>query len=336
MELAPPHAREVLVRLHASGVCHSDWNAVDGTAPTRCPAVLGHEGAGVVEAVGGDVTRVRVGDHVALSWAPSCGVCAECLRDLPWLCSTAWPAMATGGLLDGTTRLSRDGEPVFHYSFLSTFAEACVVPRALLRSDSRRRSLRDRRSRRLRGDDGSGRGLAHRRRASGRPRRRDRVRWGGTLCSDGRRCGGGRAGGRSGRHGGEARGGEGLRRNGRGRLGRHGGGDRGGSPGGERRRGRLCDRGDGAPGGDARRGALDSPPRSCRPDRHPTGGRRGAAAGVDDAPHGAPGAGVDLRLVEARARLPGDARTMARRSSAARPARHPSPPARPRSSEASS
>ncbi len=128
VELAPPHAREVLVRLHASGVCHSDWNAVDGTAPTRCPAVLGHEGAGVVEAVGGDVTRVRVGDHVALSWAPSCGVCTECLRDLPWLCSTAWPAMATGGLLDGTTRLSRDGEPVFHYSFLSTFAEACVVP----------------------------------------------------------------------------------------------------------------------------------------------------------------------------------------------------------------
>ncbi len=128
MELAPPQAREVLVRLHASGVCHSDWNAIDGTAPTRCPAVLGHEGAGVVEAVGGDVTRVRVGDHVALSWAPSCGVCTECLRDLPWLCSTAWPAMATGGLLDGTTRLSRDGEPVFHYSFLSTFAEACVVP----------------------------------------------------------------------------------------------------------------------------------------------------------------------------------------------------------------
>ena len=128
VELASPRTREVLVRLHASGVCHSDWNAVDGTAPTRCPAVLGHEGAGVVEAVGADVTRVRVGDHVALSWAPSCGVCTECLRDLPWLCSTAWPAMATGGLLDGTTRLTRNGESVFHYSFLSTFAEACVVP----------------------------------------------------------------------------------------------------------------------------------------------------------------------------------------------------------------
>ncbi len=128
LDLAPPGAHEVLVRLHASGVCHSDFNAIDGTAETRCPAVLGHEGAGVVEAVGAGVSRVAVGDHVALSWAPSCGECAECLRDLPQLCSTAWPAMGTGGLMDGTTRLSRNGEPVYHYSFLSTFAEACVVP----------------------------------------------------------------------------------------------------------------------------------------------------------------------------------------------------------------
>ena len=128
LDLAPPRREEVLVRLGASGVCHSDWNAVDGTSETRCPAVLGHEGAGVVEAIGDDVTRVRVGDHVALSWAPWCGECAECVRDLPQLCSTVWPAMATGGLMDGTTRLSRDGEPVHHYSFLSTFAEACVVP----------------------------------------------------------------------------------------------------------------------------------------------------------------------------------------------------------------
>ena len=129
LELAPPGSEEVLVRLRASGVCHSDYNAVDGTAETPCPAVLGHEGAGVVETVGERVTRVRPGDHVALSWAPSCGACEECLRDLPWLCSTARPAMAAGGLLDGTTRLSRDrGERIFHYSFLSTFAEACVVP----------------------------------------------------------------------------------------------------------------------------------------------------------------------------------------------------------------
>jgi Zn-dependent alcohol dehydrogenase len=129
LELAPPQAGEVLVRLHASGVCHSDWNAVDGTAETPCPAVLGHEGAGVVEAVGPGVRRVGPGDHVALSWAPSCGECAECLRELPQLCSTAWPAMGTGGLLDGTTRLSRPGGgSVFHYSFISSFAEACVLP----------------------------------------------------------------------------------------------------------------------------------------------------------------------------------------------------------------
>ncbi len=128
IELAEPGPGEVLVRLGASGVCHSDLNAVDGTAETRCPAVLGHEGAGVVEAVGAGVRRVSVGDHVALSWAPSCGECEECLRDLPHLCATAWPAMATGGLMDGTTRLSRRGEAVYHYSFLSTFAEACVVP----------------------------------------------------------------------------------------------------------------------------------------------------------------------------------------------------------------
>src|SRR5256885_3718953 len=112
----------------ASGVCHSDQNAIDGTAETRCPAVLGHEGAGVVEAVGAGVRRVAPGDHVALSWAPSCGECEECLRELPQLCSKAWPAMGEGGLLDGTTRLSRDGEPVYHYSFISSFAEACVLP----------------------------------------------------------------------------------------------------------------------------------------------------------------------------------------------------------------
>jgi Zn-dependent alcohol dehydrogenase len=128
LDLDEPGPGEVRVRLHASGVCHSDQNAIDGTSETRCPAVLGHEGAGVVEAVGPGVTRVALGDHVALSWAPSCGHCAECVRELPQLCSTAWPAMGEGGLLDGTTRLSRNGEPVYHYSFISSFAEATVLP----------------------------------------------------------------------------------------------------------------------------------------------------------------------------------------------------------------
>jgi len=127
LDLAPPRPGEVLVRLGASGVCRSDYNAVDGTTGTPFPVVLGHEGAGVVEAVGESVSRVAVGDRVALSWTPSCGNCEECYRDLPQLCSTIWPAMGAGGLLDETTRLSRGGETVYHYCFLSTFAEACVV-----------------------------------------------------------------------------------------------------------------------------------------------------------------------------------------------------------------
>ena len=128
VELAPPGPGEALVRLAASGVCHSDQNAIDGTAPTRCPAVLGHEGAGVVEEVGPGTSLVRPGDRVALSWAPYCGVCEQCLRELPQLCEAAWPAMEAGGLLDGSSRLSRDGATVYHYSLLSTFAEMAVVP----------------------------------------------------------------------------------------------------------------------------------------------------------------------------------------------------------------
>jgi Zn-dependent alcohol dehydrogenase len=127
LELAPPGAGEVRVRLAACGICHSDLNAMDGTAETRCPAVLGHEGAGVVEAAGPGV-ELAAGTRVALSWLPACGRCDECLRELPHLCTTAWSQMATGGLLDGTPRLARDGAPVYHYSFLSAFAERTVVP----------------------------------------------------------------------------------------------------------------------------------------------------------------------------------------------------------------
>jgi S-(hydroxymethyl)glutathione dehydrogenase / alcohol dehydrogenase len=128
LELDPPGPHEVLVRVGVSGVCRSDYNAIDGTAASPCPVVLGHEGAGVVEAVGPGVTRVQPGDHVALSWTPWCGECSECLRGLPQLCATIWPVMNEAGLLDGTSRLSRDGERIHHYCFLSTFAEATVVP----------------------------------------------------------------------------------------------------------------------------------------------------------------------------------------------------------------
>jgi Zn-dependent alcohol dehydrogenase len=128
LDLAPPGPDEVQVRLHASGVCSDDLNVLDGTVDVPSPLVPGHEGAGVVEALGEGVRDLAVGDHVALSWAPYCGRCDECLRDLPHLCSTAWPMMLQGGLLDGTTRLSFGGAVVHHYCFLSSFSERAVVP----------------------------------------------------------------------------------------------------------------------------------------------------------------------------------------------------------------
>ncbi len=128
LELDGPGPGEVRVRLHAAGVCSDDLNVLDGTVEVPCPVVPGHEGAGIVEELGAGVAGLAVGDHVALSWAPYCGHCQECLRDLPHLCSTAWPKMLTGGLLDGTTRLRFGGAVVHHYCFLSAFAESAVVP----------------------------------------------------------------------------------------------------------------------------------------------------------------------------------------------------------------
>lgn len=130
VDLAPPAPGEVCVRLHRSGVCHSDWNTVTGDTPSPLPAVLGHEGAGVVESVGEGVTTVAPGDHVVLSWLPACGRCGPCVGGRPSLCESASPALLAGTLLDGTTRLSLDGKPIHHYSFLSTFAESTVVPEA--------------------------------------------------------------------------------------------------------------------------------------------------------------------------------------------------------------
>jgi len=128
LELAEPGPGEVLVRLAASGVCSDDLNVLDGTVEVPCPVVPGHEGAGVVERLGEGVSTLRPGDHVALSWAPYCGRCEQCLRDLPHLCGTAWPLMLAGGMLDGTTRLEFGGATVHHYCFLSSFAERAVVP----------------------------------------------------------------------------------------------------------------------------------------------------------------------------------------------------------------
>jgi S-(hydroxymethyl)glutathione dehydrogenase / alcohol dehydrogenase len=121
-----PRAGEVLVRMAASGVCHSDLHTLDGTHPYPLPVVLGHEGAGVVEAIGPDVTGVRPGDHVLLSWVPYCGRCRMCARGRPNLCEDlAWADAGT--MMDGTVRFSVDGAPVHHYS-VSTFAQLSVVP----------------------------------------------------------------------------------------------------------------------------------------------------------------------------------------------------------------
>jgi S-(hydroxymethyl)glutathione dehydrogenase / alcohol dehydrogenase len=128
VELAPPGLGEVLVRLEACGVCHSDWNVISGATPNPLPAVLGHEGAGVVEEVGEGVEAVGPGDHVVLSWLPACGRCFYCRRGRPVLCDVAMADMFRGTLPGGALRLSRDGEPLYHYSYLSAFAERCVVP----------------------------------------------------------------------------------------------------------------------------------------------------------------------------------------------------------------
>jgi S-(hydroxymethyl)glutathione dehydrogenase/alcohol dehydrogenase len=127
VELAAPGAHEVRVRIEASGVCHSDWNAVTGASATPLPAVLGHEGSGVVEEVGPAVTTVSPGDTVVLSWLPACGTCRACQRGRPTLCEVATREMAAGSLPGGGFRLSRDGGRLHHYSYLSTFARHAVV-----------------------------------------------------------------------------------------------------------------------------------------------------------------------------------------------------------------
>ncbi len=128
LDLEGPRQGEVLLKLAASGVCHSDWHLVTGATRHPLPVVAGHEGAGIVEAVGPGVTRVSPGDHVILSWAPACGHCYYCLRDQGNLCDTYLDPIWAGTMLDGSPRLSRAGEPIYHYCGLAAFAERAVVP----------------------------------------------------------------------------------------------------------------------------------------------------------------------------------------------------------------
>jgi S-(hydroxymethyl)glutathione dehydrogenase/alcohol dehydrogenase len=127
IELAPPGPGEVKVRVVASGVCHSDLSVQNGTIPLPTPMVLGHEGAGVVEDVGEGVSGLSPGDHVVLSFVPNCGECFFCTRRQGFLCEKG--AMAsTGGLIDGTTRLSRGGSPLFQMAMCGTYGNYAVVP----------------------------------------------------------------------------------------------------------------------------------------------------------------------------------------------------------------
>ena len=133
VELAPPRAGEVLVRLHACGVCHTDMYTASGVDPSGySPCVLGHEGAGVVEAVGEGVRSLAAGDHVVTLFSPQCGECVNCRSGKTNICVAIREQQNAGYLPDGTTRLSRDGEPLRHFMGCSTFAEATVMPEIAL------------------------------------------------------------------------------------------------------------------------------------------------------------------------------------------------------------
>lgn len=129
VDLAPPRAGEVRVRIAAAGVCHSDLHVKRGEWDAAAPLVMGHEGSGVVTELGEGVTTLAVGDHVVLSWVPPCGECRYCRAGHEARCQKVATVVAPLGVLfDGTSRLSRDGQPLHHYLGVSSFAEEVVVP----------------------------------------------------------------------------------------------------------------------------------------------------------------------------------------------------------------
>jgi S-(hydroxymethyl)glutathione dehydrogenase / alcohol dehydrogenase len=133
VELAEPRAGEVLVRLEACGVCHTDLYTASGADPSGyAPTVLGHEGAGVVERLGDGVSSLAVGDHVVTLFSPQCRECVHCLDPRANLCLAIREQQNRGYLPDGTTRLSRDGEPIRHFMGTSAFAEYTVMPEIAL------------------------------------------------------------------------------------------------------------------------------------------------------------------------------------------------------------
>jgi S-(hydroxymethyl)glutathione dehydrogenase/alcohol dehydrogenase len=142
LDLDEPRAGEVLVRLAACGVCHTDMYTASGVDPSGySPTVLGHEGGGVVEAVGAGVSSLAVGDHVVTLFSPQCRECENCRSGKTNICTAIREQQNKGYLPDGTARLSRDGEPIRHFMGTSTFAEYTVMPEVALAKVSPEASL---------------------------------------------------------------------------------------------------------------------------------------------------------------------------------------------------
>src|SRR4051812_3066305 len=129
VDLEMPKKGEVLVKMVATGVCHTDAYTLSGVDPEGIfPVILGHEGGGIVEAVGEGVTTLKKGDHVIPLYTPECGECKFCLSGKTNLCQRIRLTQGKGLMPDGTSRFSKDGKPIFHYMGTSTFAEFTVVP----------------------------------------------------------------------------------------------------------------------------------------------------------------------------------------------------------------
>lgn len=132
VELAPPGRGEVLVKIAAAGLCHSDLSVIDGSRPRPTPMALGHEAAAVVVEIGADVDDLAKGEHAVLVFVPSCGHCEPCATGRPALCEPAAAANAAGTLLSGARRITRRGAPVHHHLGVSAFAEYATVSRRSL------------------------------------------------------------------------------------------------------------------------------------------------------------------------------------------------------------
>ena len=132
LDLAPPGRDEVLVRVRAAGLCHSDLSVIDGNRPRPVPMVLGHEAAGEVVETGEGVDDLKPGDRVVMVFVPSCGHCAPCAEGRPALCEPGNAANGRGEMLGGGRRLSVDGQPVHHHIGVSAFAEHAVISRRSL------------------------------------------------------------------------------------------------------------------------------------------------------------------------------------------------------------